>query len=259
MKRESLRTSIPSHHFQSRSGILKHTDGTYSHSGKIDYQRFFLRNWILGNFLVLWNFEAGRSTSGLRFVWDQPILRSQWIGSKKLRQQSQWTNFWNRDRFDFPDFDMFDAMIASALKKLGDKHVHFRRRVSVEEQRVQKHDRFLRGRQIAYMIHEYVRATRAYETVQGIPDFVRFKFTEWRRLKISTLDGSSIIISEWIAFTCDLARFVQWVNCFQMWSWKICTSQNYRILFSFRLSWLCTIKKLLETMDKHIIYDWRRL
>ena len=43
-------------------------------------------------------------------------------------------------------------------------------RVSVEEQRVQKHDRFLRERQIAHMICEYVRATRAYEAVQGLAD-----------------------------------------------------------------------------------------
>ena len=33
--------------------------------------------------------------------------------------------------------------------------MHFRERVSVEEQRAQKDDRFLRGRQIAYIIYEY--------------------------------------------------------------------------------------------------------
>ena len=40
-------------------------------------------------------------------------------------------------RTNFPDNDMLDAMIASALKKLL-MHVHFRKRVSVEEQRAQK-------------------------------------------------------------------------------------------------------------------------
>ena len=58
-------------------------------------------------------------------------------------------------RTDFPDYDMLDAMIASAFKKLLDKHVHFRRRVSVEEQRAQKYHRFLRGRQIACVIYEH--------------------------------------------------------------------------------------------------------
>ena len=57
-------------------------------------------------------------------------------------------------RSDFPDYEMLDAIIASASRKLLDKHVHFRRRVSVEEQRAQKDDRFLRRKEIAYMIYE---------------------------------------------------------------------------------------------------------
>ena len=62
-----------------------------------------------------------------------------------------------------------DAKIASASKKITTS-VHFRRRESVEEQRAQKYDRFLRGRQIAYMIYEYFRASGAYEAVQGLSD-----------------------------------------------------------------------------------------
>ena len=63
---------------------------------------------------------------------------------------------------------MLDAMMASALRKLFDGHTHFRKRVSVEEQRAQKYDRFLRWRQIAYMICEHIRATGAYVAVQGL-------------------------------------------------------------------------------------------
>ena len=44
------------------------------------------------------------------------------------------------------------------------------KKVSVEEQRAQKDDRFLRGMQIAYMIREHVRATGACEAVQGLLD-----------------------------------------------------------------------------------------
>ena len=65
-------------------------------------------------------------------------------------------------RRDFPDYNMLGAMIASALKKLLTR-VHFRKRVSVEEQRDQTDDRFLRGRQIACMICEHFRATGANE------------------------------------------------------------------------------------------------
>ena len=49
----------------------------------------------------------------------------------------------------------------------------FAKRVSVEEQRAQKYDRFLRGRQIASMICEHFRGIGAYEAVQGHSDLFR--------------------------------------------------------------------------------------
>ena len=70
-------------------------------------------------------------------------------------------------RTAFRHFDMLNAMIASALKRLLDKRIHFRKRVRVEEQHALNSDRFLRGRQIAHMISEHFRATGANETVQG--------------------------------------------------------------------------------------------
>ena len=50
-----------------------------------------------------------------------------------------------------PDFEVLDAKIASALNRITHKS-HFKRRVSLEEQTAQKEDRFLRERQIAYLI-----------------------------------------------------------------------------------------------------------
>ena len=47
-----------------------------------------------------------------------------------------------------PNFEVLDARIASALNKII-HHSHFKRRISPEEQKAQKQDRFLRGRQIA--------------------------------------------------------------------------------------------------------------
>ena len=73
-------------------------------------------------------------------------------------------------RANFPDFDMLDAMIASALKKLFNTQTHFRKRVSVEEQGAQKNNQFLQGRQIVFMICEYLRAIGAYEAVQRLSD-----------------------------------------------------------------------------------------
>ena len=70
--------------------------------------------------------------------------------------------------------DMLDGMTASASKKLLNTQSNFRKRVSVEEQRAQNSDRFLRGRQIAYMIYEYFRATGAYEAEQGLSNLFSF-------------------------------------------------------------------------------------
>ena len=70
---------------------------------------------------------------------------------------------------------MLDAIIASALNKLLNTQSHFWKRVSVEEQRTQNSDRFLRGGQIAYIIFEYFRATGAYEAVQGLSDLFNIR------------------------------------------------------------------------------------
>ena len=67
----------------------------------------------------------------------------------------------------FFHFELLDAKIAFSLKKMI-FNPHFRRRVSVEEQHAQKHDRFLRGRQIAFMIHDHFPATGACDAAQGL-------------------------------------------------------------------------------------------
>ena len=68
-----------------------------------------------------------------------------------------------------PNFEVLDARIASALNKII-HNSHFKRRISLEEQKVQKQDRFLRGRQIAYLIYEYFRVTGANDSVENYAD-----------------------------------------------------------------------------------------
>ena len=67
------------------------------------------------------------------------------------------------------NFEVLDARIASALNKII-HNSHFKRRISLEEQKVQKQDRFLRGRQIAYLIYEYFRVTGANNSVENYAD-----------------------------------------------------------------------------------------
>ena len=68
-----------------------------------------------------------------------------------------------------PNFEVLDARIASALTKII-HNSHFKRRISLEEQKAQKQDRFFRGRQIAYLIYECFRVTGANDSVEKYAD-----------------------------------------------------------------------------------------
>ena len=68
-----------------------------------------------------------------------------------------------------PDFEVLDAKIASALNRII-HNSHFQRRVSLEDQKAQKQDRFLRGRQIAYLIYDYFRVTGTHDSVENYTD-----------------------------------------------------------------------------------------
>ena len=70
---------------------------------------------------------------------------------------------------DLPSFEMLDARIASALNKII-QISHFKKKVCLEEQKVQKEDRFLRGRQIAFMIYDHLRVTGAHDIVLDYAD-----------------------------------------------------------------------------------------
>ena len=65
-----------------------------------------------------------------------------------------------------PNFEVLDGRIASALNKII-HNSHFKRRISLEEQKTQKQDRFLRGRQIAYLIYGYFRVTGIHDSVEN--------------------------------------------------------------------------------------------
>ena len=66
-------------------------------------------------------------------------------------------------------FEVLDARIASALNKII-HNSQFKRRISLEEQKAQKEDRFLRGRQIAYLIYDQFRVTGTHDSVENYAD-----------------------------------------------------------------------------------------
>ena len=77
----------------------------------------------------------------------------------------------------FPNFEMLDARIASVLNEII-QNSHFKEKVSLEERKAQKEDRFLRGRQIAFMIYDYFWDTGAHDTVLAYAELFSFTVHE---------------------------------------------------------------------------------
>ena len=102
---------------------------------------------------------------------------------------------------NFPNFEMLDAKIASALNKIIQQ-------VGLEEQKAQKEDRFLRGSQIAFMI-DYFRAIGAHDTVL---DYVFFSLLLFMMTILRNL------IQDGAKFYCQCQRFHPMI------SWKVCTN-----------------------------------
>ena len=65
--------------------------------------------------------------------------------------------------------ELLDARLASALNKII-QNTRFKKKVSLEEQKAQEEDRFLRGRQIAFLIYVYFRVTGTDDSVENYTD-----------------------------------------------------------------------------------------
>ena len=205
MRREPQNSSIPVPRFQCGGGLLNHTGGTSSHSGMIDYTRFPISELHLGNFPNSMEFQSWKVNFKTEICSKSadPHLTMHWIKEVEIARSIDelMTSRSILGRNDFTDYDMLDAMIASALKRLLDKHIRFRKRVSVEEQRAQRYDRFLRGRQIVCNF----LATGAYEAIQGLSDLFSIRLQNddvqdfdvlWDQALLSASDMPSDVILE---------------------------------------------------------------
>ena len=67
------------------------------------------------------------------------------------------------------DFEALDSKIASALNRII-QNTRFKKKVSLEEMKAHKEDRFLRGRQIAHLIYEYFQVTGANDSFKNYAD-----------------------------------------------------------------------------------------
>ena len=69
-----------------------------------------------------------------------------------------------------PDFEFLDANIASVLNKIIQNTRCSKKKVSLEEMKAHEEDRFLRGRQIAYLIYDFFRVAGANDSVDDYDD-----------------------------------------------------------------------------------------
>ena len=121
------------------------------------------------------------------------------------------------ERTDCPDFDMQDAMIASAVKRHLDTHLHLRWRVCVE------------GAACSKIRPILTRKTNCLHDLRAFPcnwslwsgtrtrKLVLCKFTERRCPRVRRYVGSSSIITKRNAFRCDPRKIVQ-VKTAGLWS-----------------------------------------
>ena len=68
-----------------------------------------------------------------------------------------------------PDFEVLDAKIASVLNRMI-HNIRFKKKNNLKERKAQKEDRFLRGRQITFLIYEYFRVTGVNDSVEKYVD-----------------------------------------------------------------------------------------
>ena len=131
MRREPQNSSIPVPRFQIGGGLLNHTGGT-SHSGMIDYTRCPISEKHLGQCPDSMEFPSWKVNfkAEIRSKSADPALTMHWIKEvEKAKSIDELvTSRSTLGRNDFPVFDMLDAMIASALKRLLDKRIRFRKK-----------------------------------------------------------------------------------------------------------------------------------
>ena len=135
---------------------------------------------------------------------------------------------------NFLDFDMHDAMIASALKKLINTQSTFRKRVRCRRATSSKFWPILTT-----------------STSAQLERMEQYKDSQTWSVWLCRMTMSKISMKN------GVMHYSLWVQFLQTRSWKDCTSQNYRIPLNFGLWWHCMIRKLLETMEYRTINNWK--
>ena len=124
------------------------------------------------NFLTLWNFKAGKSTSKLKYVQNQQILISQCNGPKKFEIAKSidelMTSRSITGRRDFSGYDSLMRWLRLHWKDFSTSMFAFVKEYVSKSSVLKSTTDSCEGDKIAYMIYEHFRATGAYDVVQGL-------------------------------------------------------------------------------------------
>ena len=122
-----------------------------------------------------------------------PTEAMQWIKNELNDSMDEFRFSSSTRGISMPNFEVLDARIASALNKII-HNSQFKRRISLEEQKNQEQDRFIRGREIAYLIYDYFRVTGTHDSVENYSDLFTIAFrndeiqefdSRWERILLS--------------------------------------------------------------------------
>ena len=132
------------------------------------------------NSLILLHSSVGKRVSRPKYVPVQAFQRKLCCGSQKKRWSNQMVESvddlktsQSNGKPRFPNFEMRRSRL---LWRRASRTSYFKKRVNVEEGKAHMQDRFLRGRQIAFMIYEYFRVTGAHQAVLDYTDLFSISF-----------------------------------------------------------------------------------
>ena len=148
------------------------SEGDSSKNYGADQQRLQISNLHFNKFPTPATFACWkiRFKTEVRTCSQFPTGAMQWIKEVELVDSVDELRSSSSIRaISMPNFEVLDARIASALNKII-HNSQFKRRISLEEQKAQKQDRFLRGRQIAYLIYDHFRVTGSHDFVENYTD-----------------------------------------------------------------------------------------
>ena len=147
--------------------------GDSSNNGGADQQRLQISDLHFDKFPTPATFACWKKTE-VCTCSQFPTEAMQWIKEVELVDSVDELRSSSSTRgISMPYFEVLDARIASAPNKII-QNTQFKRKASLEEQKAQKQDSFLRGRQIAYLMYHYFRVTGANDSVENYADLFTF-------------------------------------------------------------------------------------